>query len=121
MPPVGVQIAFDDDPLEPNPTWTDVGTLEGVFVEAWTIDRGRLTEHDQTATGTCRIEIHDRDGVLDPTNTAGTLWGRLLPMRQASIYLYNPVEPVNHSGTVFRGFIEALAVDMDVSEKFSKV
>jgi hypothetical protein len=38
MPAVGVRIAFDDDPLEPNPTWTDIGTLSAaVFVEDWNI------------------------------------------------------------------------------------
>lgn len=100
----GISIAFDDVPLEPDPTWTRIDDPAGVnVVQRWTVDRGRTSELEKTGTGTATIELIDTSGLFDPTNTAGTYYGKLNPMKQVAINLQNPV--TNNWYTVFRGFI----------------
>jgi hypothetical protein len=117
--PVGVSVAFDDPVLEPDPTWTDLAMLPGISVLSWTVDRGRTSELDQTGTGTATVTLVDRQSVLDPRNVGGTLAGRINPMRQAAIVLYDPVN--GNQGTVFRGFVEDWRSTPDVTERWSTV
>lgn len=116
--PQGVSIAFDDPTLEPDPTWTRIDTGRWK-VTSWELDRGRSDELSQTGTGTARITLHDNTGDFDPTNSGGTFFGRLLPLKQAAIALWNPVDA--EWNTQFRGYIEEVRVDVDVTERFTEV
>jgi hypothetical protein len=100
-----LSIAFDDPPMEPDPEWVRVDTMAGIRVRSYTIDRGRPTEFDKTGTGTAVIQIVDRTGVFDPTNTSSPLYNKAVPGKQAAIALLNPVNDTWH--TIFRGYIES--------------
>ena len=49
------------------------------IVQRWSIDRGRPNEMSRTDTGTAVVELVDRAGDFDPTNTGGAFYGRLEP------------------------------------------
>jgi hypothetical protein len=117
--PHGVCIAFGDVALSPDPTWTQLDSIEGVHVTGWSIDRGRSSELDRTEAGTANIAIIDEVGALDPTNTGGPFYGQLDPMKQAAITLQNPV--TEEWTTLFRGFTSELLFDVDTSGKFANV
>ncbi len=103
--PQGISIACDDDTLVETPTWTRIDTSYNV--QSWSIDRGRSYELDKTATGTATINIVDKTGAFDPTNTGGTFYHRVEPMKQAAIALQNPRTAA--WTTLFRGFISSVA------------
>jgi hypothetical protein len=63
--PMGVCVAFDDDTLEPNPTWTrldDPGAVD--LVIGWSIDRGRQGELDKTKTGSATVTLRESTTIL---------------------------------------------------------
>lgn len=66
-------------------------------------------------TGTATIKINDVDGVFDPTNTTGPFYGKLDPMKQAAIALWNPV--AEEWSTVFRGFVSEWLFEVDPSQQ----
>lgn len=114
----GVCIAPDDPTLEPNPTWLrlDDGYTR---VASYTIDRGRQFELDQTDGGRADIAINDVDGVLDPTNSSGPLYGKIEPLMQAGIARYNPV--LDEWQPRFRGFISDFDYEFDPSQKVNRL
>jgi hypothetical protein len=104
--PVGVSVAFDADPMAPDPAWTRIDTLTGCRVRGWTIDRGRPNEFEKTGTGTATVRIVDMDGLFDPTNGSSPYHGKILPGKQAAVALQNPTGA--HAWfTLFRGYIES--------------
>jgi len=104
--PVGVSVAFDADPMAPDPAWTRIDTLSGCRVRGWTIDRGRPNEFEKTGTGTAVVRIVDLDGLFDPTNASSPYHGKILPGKQAAVALQNPTGA--HAWfTLFRGFVES--------------
>lgn len=98
-----VGVAFDDVALEPTPTWTYL-TDSSSRVASYSIDRGRQFEFDKTDAGTAVVSVNDRDGTLDPTNTTGPYFGKIEPLLQIQIELWNPV--ALEYQTRFRGWIE---------------
>lgn len=116
--PPGISIAFDDDALTDNPTWTRIDDYTGVFVESIVVDRGRTDERSKTVPGTVVITGYDTVGALDPTNTSGPWYGKLDPTKQASIAIPNPVDSTWHS--IFVGHTAELFWDLDVSERFGR-
>lgn len=110
--PVRVGIAFDSAALDTNPTWVYI-TDGSSRVGGYTVDRGRQFEFDKTDAGTAVVSVNDRDGTLDPTNTAGPYFGLLEPLLQIRIELWNPVDLIYQ--TRFRGWIE----DYDYSVDFA--
>jgi hypothetical protein len=116
--PLGVSIAFDATPLEPDPTWTRIDTLDGCRVRDWQIDRGRPDEFSKTGTGTATVHIVDRAGLFDPTGS-GTYTGNVKPGKQAAISLYNPASDTWH--TLFRGFVEAWAYQLDQTRQYMEL
>lgn len=109
---VRIAIAFDDPTLEETPAWTYLTATDNLAA-GYSIDRGRQYETDKTDTGTATITINDVDGVLDPTNTAGPYYGKIEPLLQVQIELYDPVAATWHSR--FRGFIEDYNYGIDPS------
>lgn len=100
---VRIGLAFDSTTLDPTPTWTYITETDSL-VASYEITRGRQYEFDKTDTGTAKITINDRDGVLDPTNTTGPYFGLIEPLVQVQIELWNPV--ASEWSSRFRGFVE---------------
>jgi hypothetical protein len=95
---ISVSVAFDDMPLEPEPTWARLEDVDGVTVRDWSPDK--------TPAGTAaRVSLVDRKGTLDPTNPNGPFFGKLDPMKQAAIAVDNPV--TGEAKSLFRGFVSA--------------
>lgn len=85
-----VQIAFDDTPLEPSPTWTTIDDVDNL-VSGYDIQTGKQTELDRTDTGTATVYLHDTTGDYDPANaTGGAYFGKLVG-KQIKLCLWNPV------------------------------
>lgn len=122
-PPDGrVLIAFEGPMLTWVPEWTAIDQEYPNLVASYQIDRGRQFELDRTDTGRATVEISDKDGILDPTNTAGPFYGadpsgilKLAPLRQVMLRRYNPVADAWE--TRFRGFIEDLTYALDPTQK----
>jgi hypothetical protein len=104
-PPHGICVAFDDNALEPNPTWTRLDDPQGYRVAAsFELKRGRDTEFDRVGPGQVTLKLVDTSGVLDPTNTSSPLFGKLKPNLQAAVARWNPATG-EWSGR-FRGFVK---------------
>jgi hypothetical protein len=102
VPQLVVEIAFTSDPLTASPTWTDVSVYVR-SVNGISINRGKQTEIQTTASGSLSLTLDNRDRRFDPTFTTGPYYGNLLPRKAIRIRaLWN--------GTyypMFRGFVEA--------------
>jgi len=118
--PAGVSVAFDNDPMDADPTWTRLDTLAGCRVRDWTIDRGRPTEFDKTDTGTAVVRIVDRQGLFDPTNTTSPYHNKVVPGKQAAIALQNPT-PIYEHHTLFRGFVESWRYRLDPTRQYMEL
>ncbi len=112
-------IAFDDPSLEWDPTWTALDQEHPSLVTSYSIDRGRQFELDRTDTGRATVELADRDGILDPTNTSGPYYGKIEPLLQAGIAAYNPITDDWHPR--YRGFIEDMSYDFDPSQQVNRL
>lgn len=68
----------------------DVGTLleDTVLSMDITIDRGRERELDEFQVGTCRVGFNDFDRIFDPLNSAGPLYGQLVPGKRVVVTVY---------------------------------
>lgn len=109
---VRVGVAFDDVTLAPTPTFTYLTDTPNL-VAGYEIDRGRQYEFDKVDAGQAKVTIYDRDGLLDPTNTTGPYYGKLQPLLQIKIDLWNPV--TSSWSTRFRGFILEYDYSVDPS------
>jgi PKD repeat protein len=116
--PRGVSIAFDDDALTDNPTWTRIDDYPGIMIESIVVDRGRTDERSKTVPGTVTVSGYDTVGALDPTNPTGPWYGKLDPTKQASVAIPNPVDSSWHQ--VFVGHTAELIWELDISENFGK-
>lgn len=114
----GICLAFDDDTLEANPVWTRLDSTDNL-VGAYQIDRGRQYELDKTDTGRATVQINDKDGVLDPTNSSGPYFGLIEPLLQAAIAIWNPVGEI--WSTIFRGYVEDFDYTIDPSQKVTRL
>jgi len=96
-PVVTVEIGFNDSPYYPSPAWTDITS----YVREINIRRGRSDEFQDFDAGTASVTLDNRTRIFDPTNTAGTYYGKLLPRKQIKITATN-------NGTVYpvyRGYV----------------
>ncbi len=116
IPDGRVLIAWDDAPLEPNPTWTviDQGTspFPQHFVSGYDTRSGRQTLTSQTDTGTATVYVNDREGLFDDRNGSSPYQGKLSG-RQIMLQLYNPVTAIWEPQ--FRGLIDNYRYTMDGS------
>lgn len=114
--PPGVSIAFDADPMDPDPDWTRIDTLAGCRVRDWNIDRGRPDEFSKTGTGTAVVHIVDRAGLFDPTNASSPYNAEIRPGKQAALSLHDPVH--DEWTMLFRGFVEAWHYQLDPTRQY---
>src|SRR6185312_2175654 len=113
--PPGFSVAFDDDALTDNPTWTRIDNVDGIRVTGITVDRGRADERSKTVPGTVTITGYDTVGATDPTNASGPWYGKLDPTKQAAVTIWNPV--LDEWNYIFRGHTAEWIYELDVSEK----
>lgn len=116
---VRVKIAFASTWDDTTPTFVDITALTGCRVRSFSIDRGRPDEFAKTGTGTASLRMIDRDGLFDPTNGFSPYFGLVLPDKQATIELHNPV--LDEWKTIFTGFTEDWSFVLDVTESFFEV
>ncbi len=113
-----VLIAFDDPPLEPNPTWTRLDSPSGTdfpenFVSGYDVEVGRQTLLAQTDTGTATVYIYDHKlALFDPRNTSSPYYGKL-DGKQILLQTYDPVRAVWEER--FQGLIDEITWDVDGS------
>lgn len=102
---VTVEIAFDDNPLTAigSCNWVDVTT----YVRDWSTRRGRTTELANYSPGTAQVTLDNRSRLFDPSNTAGTYYGKLLPMKRIRISASSGAT----SATLFCGYILGWPID----------
>jgi hypothetical protein len=113
-----VQLAFTDDALVWEPTWTSLDTTDSL-VASYTIDRGRVYELDQTDGGRATVDILDRDGLLDPTNPDGPHYGLIEPLIQCRLRSWNPVTATMQPR--FRGWVSDWTYDFDPSQQVNRL
>lgn len=117
MPDGRVLIAFDDGPLEPNPTWTRIdapgGDFPDQFVAGFDTKNGKQTLLSVTETGTGTVYINDHKyGLFDPRNTSSPYYEKL-DGKQILLQLYDPVRDVWEPQ--FKGRIDNASYDIDGS------
>ena len=100
----GISLAPRSDWNDPAPTWDRIDN--DYNVQSWSIDRGRPNEMSRTDTGQATVELVDRTGDFDPTNTGGAFYGGTSADRQAKIELQN--QDTDAWSTLFRGFIASI-------------
>ncbi len=85
-------------------TWADITDR----VTSVQISRGRSRQLDQFNAGVCTIVARNDDRELDPSNTAGTYFGGLLPRR--------PVRIKANSETLFAGYVDDINLGYDTAD-----
>lgn len=99
-PVITVKIAFDSNPLDSSPAWTDVSD----YVDAIpSIRRGRATEVGRFEAGRATVVLENKDGRFTPGNIRSPYYDKLLPMKKIQIYaVYSAV-----TYYLFTGYIVA--------------
>lgn len=94
-----LEFAFDDAPLEPLPSWTDVSAWS---MDDFTVTCGRQDEWSQIGEGSLSFLLDNSDRTFDPSYEDGPFFGKLFPGVQARL------SAVFASTTfpVFRGFVQ---------------
>lgn len=104
-----VLIAFDDAPLEPSPTWTQIDDTDNL-VAGYDLHSGKQTERDRTDTGTATLYLNDTDGLFDPMNTGSPYFGNL-DGKQIMFQVWNPV--TSEWAQQWRGWIDDYGYDIN--------
>lgn len=107
-------VAFDAGAWVWDPAWTRLDDNPNL-VTSYTIDRGRQFELDRTDAARATVEIIDKTGLLDPTNTSSPYHNKIEPLKQAMIGRHNPVTDEWH--TRFRGWIGELDYSFHPSQR----
>lgn len=98
LPEIKIRIAFDTDPFDASPVWTDVSA----DAMSYSIRRGRQHELDRVEAGTATIVLNNQSGNYWPNNTSGDYYPDILPGKRINIR-------VTYDGNTydrFTGFIE---------------
>ncbi|CAB5219031.1 Concanavalin A-like lectin/glucanases superfamily [uncultured Caudovirales phage] len=81
LPTTKVEISFASAWDAVSPTWVDVTS----YVRSIDISRGRQADLNPFDNGTARIELDNRDGRFNPSNTASPYYPNVKPRRQIKI------------------------------------
>lgn len=91
------RIAFDSNPFDANPDWTDVSDD---LVEIH-INRGKQQELGRVEVGELSVTLKNFHGNYWPKNTSGTYYGKLLPLKRINIRVkYNGVYYDRYTGYI---------------------
>ena len=72
-------------------------------VRSLTVNRGRSDLTEPVLAGRAQVVLDNRDGLLDPTNTASILYPGVQPRRTVNLYA--------DGEQVFSGFVETIGLD----------
>jgi hypothetical protein len=103
LPNVGVFLAFNASPYEPNPMWTDVTE----YVRQIPSIRRARSDDWSTFTGTASLVLNNRDQRFNPFNTLSPYNGWLKPRMQIKIVAVAGENDYN----LFRGYVAGWPVD----------
>jgi hypothetical protein len=103
LPNVGVFLAFNASPYEPNPMWTDVTE----YVRQIPSIRRARSDDWSTFTGTASLVLNNRDQRFNPFNTLSPYNGLLKPRMQIKIVAVAGENDYN----LFRGYVAGWPVD----------
>ena len=103
LPNVGVFLAFNASPYEPNPMWTDVTE----YVRQIPSIRRARSDDWSTFTGTASVVLNNRDQRFNPFNTLSPYNGLLKPRMQIKIVAVAGENDYN----LFRGYVAGWPVD----------
>lgn len=81
LPTVKTEISFASAWDAASPTWVDVSS----YVRAIDINRGRAEDLNPFDNGTARVELDNRDGRFNPSNTASPYYPNVKPRKQIRI------------------------------------
>lgn len=98
-----IEIAFDTNPDDDSPIWTDVTE----WVYEWSYARGREHELDRFETGTATIVLDNSDRRFEPTYAGSPYYPDVVPLRRARIRAV--WEGVTYP--LFDGYIETYTLD----------
>ncbi len=105
---ITVEIAFDSNPFDNNPTFTDIST----FVRSFNTSRGRVNELGQFPSGKTTIILSNADNRFNPTNTSSPYFDssagktKIQPLKRIRISaIYDSV-----TYRVFEGFLDKIPV-----------
>ena len=103
-----VEIAFDSNPLDNNPTFTDVSA----FVRSFDVKRGRNNELGQFPAGTLQVVFSNADNRFNPTNTSSPYYDasagktKIQPLKRVRVKaVYDSV-----TYNIFEGFLDTIPV-----------
>lgn len=113
LPTVGVFIAFDDSPYEPNPNWTEVTQ----YVRSIPSVRRSRSDDWSAFTGSATVVLSNRDQRFNPFNTSSPYNGKLKPRRQIKIVAVSG----QNNYFLFRGYIAGWPVEWTEQGKDSTV
>lgn len=109
-PTIKVQVAFDDGPLEADPsTWYDITQ----YVRAGSFRQGRDNELDQASAGVLNLTLDNRSRTFDPFYTSGPYYGKLKARKQIRLYaVWDETDYIMFRGLV-AGWPVSPSVDRD--------
>ena len=81
LPTTKTEISFASTWDAASPTWVDVSD----YVRSIEISRGRAEDLNPFDNGTARVELDNRDGRFNPSNTAGPYYPNVKPRKQIQI------------------------------------
>jgi hypothetical protein len=108
MPDGRILIAPDDGPTTAAPTWVRIDDTPNLVANI-EISRGRQSEQDQTDTGTMNVQLHDTQGLFDPSNTLSPWFGKV-DGKQILCQVKDPTTGLWESQ--FRGLIDYATFDI---------
>lgn len=103
-----VLIAFDDGPLEPDPTWTRLDDTPNLVADI-EIAAGKQEEFDESETNHATVRLNDKTGDFDPNNSISPYFGKLAG-KQILLQVYNPITASWYER--FRGVISKWGYDL---------
>ncbi|QDP46703.1 MAG: hypothetical protein Tp156SUR915002_48 [Prokaryotic dsDNA virus sp.] len=103
-----VEIAFDSNPLDTSPSFTDISA----FVRSFDIKRGRNNELGQFPAGQCTILLSNADNRFNPTNTSSPYYDssagktKIQPLKRLRVKAV--YDSTNY--TLFEGYLDTIPV-----------
>ena len=114
-----VEVAFDSNPFDNNPTFTDISS----FVRSFNTSRGRINELGQFGAGRATMVLSNADNRFNPTNTSSPYFDtangktKIQPLKRVRISAVYDSETYR----LFEGFLDKIPVTYPASGNDSVV
>ena len=116
---ITVEIAFDSDPLDTSPSFTDIST----YVRSFQTSRGRNNELGQFPAGSCSVLLSNIDNRFNPTNTSSPYYDGSTGITKIQPLKRIRISAIYDSSTyrIFEGFLDTIPVKYPASGSDSTV